>query len=130
MPATQAGHLQAHRHIGRFGLHRFIFYSCSHVHAARAAHDELTHRFIVQVQQDIARQRVARQVVHPIHASLLVRRDQCLNRPMLQRPVFEHGHDGCHAHAIIRPQRGALGLHPLAVHVCFDGIILKIMRTV
>ena len=83
---------------------------------------------ISKVQEDVALQRVGREVVNAIHAGLLVGRDEGFQRAVLDVGAFHDGHDGSHAHAVVAAQRCALCLHPVAVDVGLDGVCLEVVR--
>ena len=127
MSAAQPFDRHLDRHVCRVCLHGFISNRCRHVHSSGTSYHKFAHRLIVEVQQDVARQRVGRKMVDPVHASFLVGCNQCLQRAVLQALVFHHGHDGRHAHSVVRAQGRPLGFHPLAVDIGFNGVGLKIM---
>ena len=127
MSAAQTFDRHSNRHVSRICLHGFIGNRCRDVHPSGTSYHKFAHRLVVEVQQDVARQRVGRKMVDPVHASFLVGCNQCLQRAVLQALVFHHGHNGRHPHSVVRAQGRPLGFHPLAVDVGFDGVGLKIM---
>ena len=54
------------------------------VDAAGAAYDELSVSLFVEIEQDVAVQRVGLEVVHTVHPRLLVGCNQSFNGPVLQ----------------------------------------------
>ena len=116
-------------HVSFFGLHFLVLHGGRDVHTTGASDNELAHCLIVDIEQDVALQRIFRQVVHAIHAGLFICRNKRFQRSVYQIRSFQHSHDGCHTDSVISTQSGAFGLYPIAVNICFNGICLKIMGT-
>jgi hypothetical protein len=112
--------------IGRYLL---ILHRGVDVHPASRANHELSHRLVVDVQEDVALQRISSEVVHAIHAGLFVSRDEGFQRTVLDVVALHDGHDGCHADAVVTAQRRTLRLHPVAVDVGLYGVSLEVMVT-
>ena len=128
VPAFQA--LQRHLYgcVVRVGVGLFVFQCGCYVESSGAADDKLSPSLRVEVEQYVAVEFALGQVVGTVHAGFLVGRYQCLHRSVLQFLVFHYGHDGCHADAVVRAERGSACLHPVAVDVCLNGIRLEVVR--
>ena len=126
--ATQALEQHLHGDVTLLQGNGLVLNRSCDVHAASRTDDELAHRLVVDVQEDVAFQRIGRKVVHAVHARLFVGRDEGFQRAVLDVLTFHDGHDGSHAHAVVAAQRRALRLHPVAVDEGLDGVRLEVVR--
>ena len=119
--------LQTHLYgyVASLWSHLLVLHGGADVDASRAAYDELAHGLVVHIEQYVAVQCVGCQVVHTVHAGLLIGCDERLQRAVHQVVGLHDGHDGRHAHAVVAAQGGAFGLHPFTVDVGLDGVCLK-----
>ena len=116
--------------VGGVGSLLLVFERGVHVHAACRADNHFAFRFVVEVQENFTFDDIGLHVVHAVHRSLLVGRDEALDGTMLQRVVLHDGHDGSHGHAVVGTERGALGAHPFTVDVGLDGVSFKVVVAV
>ena len=127
MTATQALQRHLHCNVAFLQLHLFVLHRSVDVHTTSRANHELAHRLIVDVQEDVALQRISSEVVHTIHAGLFVSRDEGFQRTVLDVVALHDGHDGSHANAVVTAQRRTLRLHPVPVDVGLYGVCLEVM---
>ena len=109
------------------GLHFLVVECGCDVDAASRTDYELAPCLRVEVEQDVALQLVAWQVVSAEHARLLVGCDKTLNRSVNQCLVLHNSHDGSHADAVVGTESSALSAYPLAVYVCLDRVGLEVV---
>ena len=109
------------------GLHFLVVECGCDVDAASRTDYELAPCLRVKVEQDVALQLVAWQVVSAEHARLLVGCDKTLNRSVNQCLVLHNSHDGSHADAVVGTESSALSTHPFAVYVCLDRVGLEVV---
>ena len=84
----------------------------------------------VEVDEVLARHEVVLHALGTRQARLLVAREHALQRTVLQALVGQYGHLHGHADAVVGAQRGATGLHPVAVDVGLDGVAVEVELTV
>ena len=120
MPAVQSAYGEPVAHmVGGCGFGD-VAAAGRHVHPAGAADGELVVVLGVQVQQVLGVQQAALQLEGAGHAGLLVDGEERLQRGVGDVRAGQQRHDGGDADAVVRAQRGALGLHPVAVHLHAD----------
>ena len=115
------------RDVALFQFDFLILHRGTDVDTSSRANHELAHRLVVDIQQDVALQRVGRKMVHAVHAGLFVGRDEGFQRTVLDVRALHDSHDGSHADAIVAAQRRTFCFHPIAVNISLDGICLEVM---
>ena len=109
------------------GLHLLVGECGCDIDATSRTYHEFAPCLRVEVEQDVALQLVAWQVVSAEHASLLVGSDKTLNRSVNQCLVLHDSHDGSYADTVVRTERCALSTYPLAVYVSLDRVGLEVV---
>ena len=97
------------------------------VDAAGATHEYLAVVLGVEVQQDVALYHVSADVLRALKTDFLIDGEQGLQRAVHQAVVYHHGHSCRQTDAVVGSEGRPLGLYPVAVHVCLDGIRQEIM---
>ena len=70
------------------------------------------------------------QSIRSCHASLLINRDQELNRSVLDVIRLEDSHSHSHTKTVVRTESSTFRLYPLSVDPCLDRILLKIVDSI
>ena len=125
---AQARHLQAEEEHALGHRLRLVGHGGHGAAAARTAHKYFSLILAVQIYQHVAAHEARLHTHGTRESGFLVACEHALHRAVHQVGRREHSHLHGHANAVIGSQRGALGLHPLAVYPGLDGIMVKVER--
>ena len=104
----------------------FKFEAGRGAHAAGAAHEHLPLVFRVEVDEEVACHKARLQAHCARQARFLVAREEALDGAVLDVARFEDGHLHGHADAVVCAEGSAACLHPVAVHVGLDGVVVEV----
>ena len=115
--------------VGRSGLGGIVPEGYG-VHATGATDEDLIFLFGVEVEEELAGHEAFAEHVGTGHASLFVIGAEELEWTVLVGLV-EHGSQGKgNACAVVSAEGSAVGLYPIAVDACFDGVVFEVVNDV
>ena len=128
--ATQSFQREFASHQSGIGSLFLIFHRGRNINATGTTDIKFTFRFRIKIQKNLALQRTGLQAESAIHTGFFVFGNQSFQRTMLQVLGLKHSHDGSHSQPVVGSERCSIGLYPVAVHVCLNGVLGKVVHLI